>query len=135
MDDNTILILVVACAGLLTAIGASIRHIYRCNCCCINSKCNTQNDEEQTAILNTNLNTKSNTKLNDDKLPQTIQDTIKTEISRSMTNLYMNNDVFYPIQAPPSSPINIPSSPRPPRRSKHQRLPSLSDPTKPQVRL
>ena len=128
MDDNTILILVVACAGLLTAIGASIRHIYRCNCCCINSKCNTQNDEEQTAILDTKSNT-------NDKLPQTIQDTIKTEISRSMTNLYMNNDVFYPIQAPPSSPINIPSSPRPPRRSKHQRLPSLSDPTKPQVRL
>jgi hypothetical protein len=131
MDDNTILILVVACAGLLTAIGASIRHIYKCHCCCINSKCNTQNDEEQTAILNPNLDTKP---LND-KLPQTIQDTIKTEISRSMTNLYMNNDVFYPIQAPPSSPINIPSSPRPPRRSKHQRLPSISDPTKPQVRL
>ena len=128
MDDNTILILVVACAGLLTAIGASIRHIYKCHCCCINSKCNTQNDEEQTAILDTKSNT-------NDKLPQTIQDTIKTEISRSMTNLYMNNDVFYPIQAPPSSPINIPSSPRPPRKSKHQRLPSLSDPTKPQVRL
>ena len=130
MDDNTILILVVACAGLLTAIGASIRHIYKCHCCCVNSKCNAQNDEEQTAILNTNLNTKSN-----DKLPQTIQDTIKNEIGRSMSNLYMNNDVFYPIQAPPSSPINIPSSPRPPRRSKHQRLPSQSDPTKPQVRL
>jgi hypothetical protein len=134
MDDNTILILVVACAGLLTAIGASIRHIYKCHCCCVNSKCNAQNDEEQTAILNTNLNTKSNaTDL--DQLPQTIQDTIKTEIGRSMTNLYMtnnNNDVFYPIQ---SQPINIPSSPRPPRRSKHQRLPSISDPTKPHVRL
>jgi len=124
MDDNYTVILVISIAGLLTAIGATIRHIYKCNCCCINSKCNQpQEDDEKTPILSPSLDSKL-------ILPQTIQDTIKSEISKSMTNLYSSstNDVFYP-PAPPSTPINIPTSPRPPRRSKHyNRLPSISDP-------
>lgn len=122
MDDNYTVILVISIAGLLTAIGASIRHIYKCNCCCINSKCNQpQDDSEKTPILSPSLDPKL-------ILPQTIQDTIKSEISKSMTNLYTTNDVFYP-SPPPSSPINIPTSPRPPRRPKpHNRMPSISDP-------
>ena len=39
MDDATLAILIIALAGLLTALGTAVKHIYSCKGCCCNSEC------------------------------------------------------------------------------------------------
>ena len=132
MDDNTILILVIAVAGLLTAIGASIKHITKCKACCCKSDCmqSEVTTEGTTLIPETVISiptespiqrrqTKTMDELFLNEQRNLIADTIRDQVSRSMDNLFVKSD-----------PINIPLSPKQQRKKKNSALVKMttSDP-------
>lgn len=129
MDDNTILIFVIAVAGLLTAIGASIKHIIKCKTCCCKSDCMQSQEitEGTTLFPETVINiptespiqrrqTKTMDELFLNEQRNLISDTIRDQVSRSMDNLFAISD-----------PINIPLSPKQQRKKKNSALVKMTN--------
>lgn len=113
MDNTTILI--IALCGLIMAIGVTIKQMYHCKSGCFESDCVKPSSRKPTLTAEESAIVNLQSQIQSEMFRQSISPPNPTRTSSPIPALTINDDIYANIVR--SSPINIPQSPNPRRKS------------------